>query len=61
MKFRPGPNLMFGRYYHGAGSILDHETNERIVVVAGNYMDESADSTELLLDGIWQQGNTYYD
>jgi hypothetical protein len=55
-KFQEGPSLMANRYHHASGTVVDHETNENIVVVAGGYGSDTLDSTELLLDGEWQQG-----
>ena len=44
---------MEGRRMHASGTVVDHETNENIVAVVGGSVD---DSTELLLDGEWQEG-----
>ena len=53
--------MMVCRGAHASGAIMDHETNERIVVVAGGYYGGTSgtgtlDSTELLINGEWQQG-----
>ena len=55
--------MIKGRRSHGSGTIIDKETNENIVVVAGgsdgiynNDQGNQLDSTELLINGEWQQG-----
>ena len=58
-EFQEGPSLMEGRRMHASGTIVDHETNENIVVVAGGYGGISLDSTELLINGEWQQGKNH--
>ena len=59
-KFQPGPSLMEGREEHTSGAVVDQETNENIVVVAGGYNNGNVlDSTELLIDGEWQQGTNH--
>ena len=59
-KFQPGPSLMEGREEHASGTVVDQETNENIVVVAGGYNNgDVLDSTELLIDGEWQQGTNH--
>ena len=59
-KFQPGPSLMKGREEHTSGTVVDKETNENIVVVAGGYNnDDVFDSTELLINGEWQQGTNH--
>merc|ERR1712008_303873 len=40
----------------GSGTIVDKETNENIVVVAGGNSGDATKSTELLINGEWQQG-----
>ena len=62
-EFQPGPSMIKGRRSHGSGTIIDKETNENIVVVAGgsdgiynNDQGNQLDSTELLINGEWQQG-----
>ena len=57
-KFQEGPSLMEGRIWHVSGTVVDHETNENIVVVAGGYNGNPIDSTELLKNEEWQQGKT---
>ena len=60
--FIEGPRLRQARGYFAAGLILDSVTNEEIIVVTGGqgydnegyYID--LDSTEILRDGIWEQG-----
>ena len=54
--FQSGPSMMVCRGAHASGAIMDHETNEKIVVVAGGYYGGTLDSTELLINGEWQQG-----
>ena len=34
-EFQSGPSLIEGRRYHASGTVLDQETQENIVVVAG--------------------------
>ena len=60
-KFQEGPSLLEGRYNHASGTVVDQETSEKIVVVIGGDPggqgdDENIDSTELLINGEWQQG-----
>ena len=51
---------MKGREEHTSGTVVDQETNENIVVVAGGYNNGNVlDSTELLIDGEWQQGTNH--
>ena len=58
--FQPGPSLMKGRNEHTSGTVVDKETNENIVVVAGGYNNgDVLDSTELLINGEWQQGTNH--
>ena len=60
-KFQEGPSLMRGRRIHASGTIVDHQTNENIVVVAGGLGNgyDYLDSTELLINGEWQQGKSH--
>ena len=59
-KFQEGPSLMESRSRHASGTVVDHETNENIVVVAGGENDYNyLDSTELLINGEWQQGKNH--
>ena len=59
-KFQEGPSLMEGRSEHASGRVVDHETDENIVVVAGGWNgDGILDSTELLISGEWQQGKNH--
>ena len=56
-EFQLGPSLMEGRQRHGSGTVFDQKTKEKIVVVAGGWDGvNDLDSTELLIDGEWQQG-----
>ena len=64
-KFQEGPSLMESRSRHASGTVVDHVTNENIVVVAGGERDfdygpfDYLDSTELLINGEWQQGENH--
>ena len=53
-----GPSLMQTRHYHAAGIVTDEVTDENFVAVTGgdNYFGY-LDSTEILQDGNWVQGN----
>ena len=52
---------MVGRTFHSSGTVIDQETKEKIVAVAGGFNEDSGylDSTELLIDGEWQQGKSF--
>ena len=64
-KFKPGPNLLEGRSGHSSGTITDHETKEKIVLVSGGYNKEGSwnsqylKSTEILLNGEWVTGKIH--
>ena len=63
-KFQSGPSLTIGRHSHASGTIIDQETKEEIVAVFGGYNgggnnSGTIDSTELLLDGEWQEGKNH--
>ena len=63
-QFQTGPSLNIGRYSHASGTIIDQETKEEIVAVFGGYNGSgnnfgAIDSTELLLDGEWQEGKNH--
>ena len=60
-KFQEGPSLMDSRSGHASGTVVDQETSENIVVVTGGATGGISylDSTELLLDGEWQQGKNH--
>ena len=59
-KFQPGPALLEARNRHASGTIVDQETNENVVVVAGGYNGlDWLDSTELLVNGEWQKGKNH--
>ena len=46
-----------GRGWHGSGTLVDKGTKESIVVVAGGFGNDGyLDTTELLIDGEWQEG-----
>ena len=52
-----GPNLMQARDSHAAGIVTDEVTDENFVAVTGGYYSGVLDSTEILQDGNWVQGN----
>ena len=61
-----GPNLIQARHDHAAGIVTDEVTDENFVAVTGGYYSASGyyqegysslDSTEILQDGNWVQGN----
>ena len=55
--FSSGPNLLVGRERHGSASIVDKVTKAKIPVIAGGYNGFVwLDSTELLINGMWQSG-----
>ena len=60
-KFTDGPKLKIGRHGHSVGQITDSVTNEKTIIVVGGFSyDESTpnlDSTEVLVNGKWEQGN----
>ena len=59
-KFQEGPSLMERRSFHASATVVDHNTNENIVVVAGGMQgDRLLDSTELLVNGEWTQGKSH--
>ena len=63
-QFQLGPSLNIGRSSHASGTIIDQETKEEIVAVFGGYNGSGSnfgaiDSTELLLDGEWQEGKNH--
>ena len=60
-QFQSGPPLVGGRTFHSSGTVIDQETKEKIVAVAGGFNEDSGylDSTELLIDGEWRQGNSF--
>ena len=52
-----GPSLMQARYSHAAGIVTDEMTDEHFIsVTGGNYWGD-LESTEILQDGNWVQGN----
>jgi hypothetical protein len=52
-----GPILIQARQYHAAGIVTDEGTGEHFVAVTGGYYyGDSRDSTEILQDGEWVQG-----
>jgi hypothetical protein len=53
-----GPSLMQARRWgHAAGIVTDEVTDENFVAVTGGYGSGYLDSTEILQDGNWVQGN----
>jgi len=55
--FSNGPELKTARSGHASGTVIDQDTNEVIPMVTGGYnYPETLDSTEILLDGQWKQG-----
>ena len=63
-EFQQGPSLMEERVWHVSGTVVDHQTNENIVVVAGGACSYCTiggilNSTELLINGEWQQGKNH--
>ena len=59
-----GPNLMQARNSHAAGIVTDEVTDENFVAVTGgisyvyvNPISRYLDTTEILQDGNWTQGN----
>ena len=52
-----GPSLMEARDGHAAGIVTDEVTDENFVAVTGGFGSEILDSTEILRDGNWIQGN----
>ena len=55
--FSSGPSLLEGRNRHGSATIVDKVTKAKIPMVTGGYGDAGRlDSTELLINGMWQSG-----
>jgi len=55
--FSDSPELKTARSGHASGTVIDQDTNEVIPMVTGGYnYPETLDSTEILLDGQWKQG-----
>ena len=52
-----GPSLILARYWHAAGIVTDEVTDENFVAVTGGKGSGYLDSTEILQDGNWVQGN----
>ena len=52
-----GPSLMQARAWHAAGIVTDEVTDENYVAVTGGIGSGYLDSTEILQDGNWVQGN----
>ena len=58
--FSSGPSLLQGRNSHGSATIVDKVTKAKIPMVTGGYNGGTLDSTELLINGIWQSGTIQY-
>ena len=59
-EFQPGPSLLEDRGYHSSGTIIDENTKERIVIIAGGRNDNGFfDSTEMLINGKWVTGKSH--
>ena len=55
--FSSGPSLLEGRSLHGSATIVDKVTKAKIPMVTGGYGNAGRlDSTELLINGMWQSG-----
>jgi hypothetical protein len=55
--FSAGPSLLEARERHGSATIVDKVTKEKIPMVTGGYgIGGRLDSTELLINGMWQPG-----
>ena len=55
--FSPGPSLLEGRSNHGSATLVDKVTKEKIPMVTGGSGNGGRlDSTELLINGMWQPG-----
>ena len=55
--FSSGPSLLEGRNRHGSATIVDKVTKAKIPIVTGGYGNAGRlDSTELLINGMWQSG-----
>ena len=55
--FSAGPSLLEGRRRHDSATIVDKVTKEKIPMVTGGIDNGGRlDSTELLINGIWQSG-----
>ena len=54
--FSSGPSLLEGRREHGSATIVDKVTKAKIPMVTGGNNGNPLDSTELLINGIWQSG-----
>ena len=52
-----GPSLMEERAYHAAGIVTDEVTDEPFLAVTGGKNSELLNSSEILQDGEWAQGN----
>ena len=54
--FSSGPSLLEGRRNHGSATVVDKVTKAKVPMVTGGWDGSALDSTELLINGIWQSG-----
>ena len=55
--FSSGPSLLESRKSHGSATVVDKVTKTKIPMVTGGFGNSGRlDSTELLINGIWQSG-----
>jgi hypothetical protein len=58
--FSSGPSLLQGRRLHGSATVVDKVTKAKIPMVTGGYGNSGKlDSTELLINGMWQSGTIH--
>ena len=55
-----GPTLNIERHSHAAFIVTDLATEERLVIAAGGFHGVSINSTEILIDNIWNIGNNLF-
>ena len=60
-EFTVGPSLNIARYGHATSVIIDSVSREQIIVVTGGHdsEDEIIDSTEILQQENWKQGDLH--
>ena len=60
-EFTVGPSLNIARYGHSASVIIDSVSREQIIVVTGGHDSENEiiDSTEILQQENWEQGDLH--
>ena len=57
-KWVEAPSLNYGRQEHANGIIVDQVTKEKLVIVTGgDFNGITLDSTEILFNSQWNQGN----